>query len=152
MVLSRGKTDKVFRSQIRNCHRSCMHPKPFLGLEEKLKLNARIRGEYFKGATQIKVDDIQKAFRSLCDKEEGGKKKKAEKEKDLATNRVKIALFYFLEGVLLGADPKRNVSTFHMSVVDDLDMFNSYPWGTMVYDTTINSLGGRIWRRSTASV
>ncbi|KAL5547938.1 hypothetical protein UlMin_003169 [Ulmus minor] len=118
-------------------------PKPFLGLEEKLKLKARIRDEYFKGATQIKVDDIQKAFRSLCDKEEGGKKKKAEKEKDLGTDRVKIALLYFLEGVLLGADPKRNVSTFHMSMVDDLDMFNSYPWGTVVYDTTVDSLGGK---------
>ncbi|KAL5561683.1 hypothetical protein UlMin_031430 [Ulmus minor] len=117
--------------------------KPFLGLEEKLKLKARIRDECFKGATQIKVDDIQKAFRSLCDKEEGGKKKKAEKEKDLATDRVKIALLYFLEGVLLGADPKRNVSTFHMSMVDDLDMFNSYPWGTVVYDTTVDSLGGK---------
>ena len=56
---------------------------------------------------------------------------------------MKIALLYFLEGVLLGADPKRNVSTFHMSVVDDLDMFNSYPWGTVVYDTTVDSLGGK---------
>ena len=56
-------------------------PKPFLGLEEKLKLKARIRDEYFKGATQIKVDDIQKAFRSLCDKEEGGKKEGRERER-----------------------------------------------------------------------
>ena len=56
---------------------------------------------------------------------------------------MKIALLYFLEGVLLGADPKRNVSTFHMSMVDDLDMFNSYPWGTVVYDTTVDSLGGK---------
>ena len=124
--------------------------KPFLGLEEKLKLKARIWDEYFKGATQIKVDDIQKAFRSLCDKEEAGKKKKAEKgkkkkaekEKDLATYRVKIALLYFLEVVHLGADPKKNVLTFHMSMIDDLDMFNSYHWGTVVYNTTIDSLRG----------
>ena len=101
--------------------------------------------------TQIKLDDIQKAFWSLCDKEEvgkkkegrGGEKKKVEKEKDLATDRVKIALLYFLEGVFLGADPKRNVSTFHMSMVDDLDMFNYYPQGTVVYDTTIDSLWGK---------
>ncbi|KAL5564622.1 hypothetical protein UlMin_027786 [Ulmus minor] len=121
--------------------------KPFLALEERVKLKARIRDEYFKGATQIKLDDIQKVFWYLCDKEKGGKnkaekgkKKKAEKEKDLATDRVKIALLYFLEGVLLGADPKRNVLTFHMGMVDDLDMFNSYPWGTVVYDTTVDSL------------
>ncbi|KAL5580193.1 hypothetical protein UlMin_012635 [Ulmus minor] len=116
--------------------------KPFLALEEKVKLKDRIQDEYFKCTTQIKVDDIQKAFRSLCDKEEGGKKK-AEKEKDLTTDRVKITLLYFLEGVLLSADPKRNVSTFHMSMVDDLDMFNSYPWGTVVYDTTVDSLRGK---------
>ena len=62
-------------------------------------------------------------------KKEGreGEKKKVEKEKDLATDRVKIALLYFLKGALLGADPKRNVSTFHMSMVEYLDMFNSYP-------------------------
>ena len=61
----------------------------------------------------------------------------------MATYRVKIALLYFLEGVLLGTDPKRNVSTFHMSMVDALHMFNSYPWGIMVYDTTIDSLQGK---------
>ncbi|KAL5563080.1 hypothetical protein UlMin_032827 [Ulmus minor] len=126
--------------------------KLFLAFEERVKLTDRIRDEYFKGTTQIKVDDIQKAFWSLCDKEEGGgggkkaekgEKKKAEKEKDLTTDRMKIALLYFLEGVILGADPKRNVSTFHMSMVDDLDMFNSYHWGTVVYDTTVDSLQGK---------
>ena len=55
--------------------------KPILTLEERVKLKARIRDEYFKGATQIKVDDIQKAFRSLCDKEEGGKKRRPRKRK-----------------------------------------------------------------------
>ena len=56
---------------------------------------------------------------------------------------MKIAILYFLEGVLLGADPKRNVSTFHMSMVDDLNMFNFYPWVTVVYDTTVDSLRGK---------
>ena len=61
----------------------------------------------------------------------------------MTTDQVKIAFLYFLEGVLLGAEPKRNVSKFHMSIVHDLDMFNSYPWGTVVYDTTIDSLRGK---------
>ena len=30
--------------------------KPFLALEERVKLKARIWDEYFKGATQIKLD------------------------------------------------------------------------------------------------
>ena len=60
----------------------------------------------------------------------------------MATDRVKIALFYFLEGVLLGVDPKRNMLMFHMSMVDDLDMFNSYPWGFDLFDTTLDNLRG----------
>ena len=72
-----------------------------------------------------------------------GKKKKAEKEKDFVTDRVKITLLYFLEGLLLGPNPKRNASTFYMSMVDDLNIFNSYPRGIVVYDTTIDSLQGK---------
>ena len=56
---------------------------------------------------------------------------------------MKIALFYSLEGVLLSTDPKKNVSTFHKSMVDDLDMFNYYPWGIEVYETILESLRGK---------
>ena len=99
----------------------------------KTKLKNRIYDEYFNGASNIKLDDIQNSFRSLCAKENSGKKrpirtkKKAEKEKDVDVDQVKITLFYFLEAVLLSTDPNRNVSPFNMSMVDDLDMFNSFP-------------------------
>ena len=56
---------------------------------------------------------------------------------------MKFTLLYFLKGVLLSADPKRNVSAYHMSMVDDLDMFRSYPWGTNVFDTNLDSLLGK---------
>ncbi len=151
MVLGQGKPTRFSVDEFTIVIDLLCISKPFFSLEQRLKLKTRIWDEYFKGASQIKVDDIQKAFRSICDKEEArknkkaekGKKKKAGKEKDLATDRLKITLLYFLEGVLLSADPKTNVSPLHLSMVDDLDMFNSYPWGTEVYDTTLDSLRGK---------
>ena len=64
--------------------------KPILTLEEKVKLKACIRDEYFKGSTQIKLDDIQKAFRSLCDKEERGKKTRPRRGKKTKPRKRKI--------------------------------------------------------------
>ena len=53
---------------------------------------------------------------------------------------MKVALVYFLEGVLLSVDAKKNISEFYLSMVDDLAMFNAHPWGNKVYDLTFNSL------------
>ena len=64
--------------------------KLILALEERVKLKAHIRDEYFKGATQIKLDDIQKAFRSLCDKEEAGKKRRPRRGKQRRLRKRKI--------------------------------------------------------------
>ena len=55
-------------------------------------------------------------------------------------DRVKVALIYFLEGMLFNSDAKQNVSSVYMSMVDDLDTFNAYPWELEVFETTIHSL------------
>ena len=62
-------------------------------------------------------------------KKEKTRKKKAGPlaKKGQREDRVKVALVYFLEGVLLSADAKKNCLDFYMSIVDHLDMFNSYP-------------------------
>ena len=56
---------------------------------------------------------------------------------------MKVALVYFLEGVLLSVDAKKNISEFYLSMVDDLAMLNTYPWGSEVYDLTFNSLSSK---------
>ena len=53
---------------------------------------------------------------------------------------MKVALVYFLEGVLLSADEKKNISNFYMSMVDNLAMSNAYPWGSEVFDLTFDGL------------
>ena len=39
-------------------------------------------------------------------------------------------LYISSRGVLLSADDKKNIYDFYMSMVDDLAMFNAYPWGS----------------------
>ena len=53
---------------------------------------------------------------------------------------MKIASIWFLEGALLSSDPKKNISEFHLSLVDELDIFNEYPWGKVAFDMTFDSL------------
>ena len=56
---------------------------------------------------------------------------------------MKIALVYFLESTLLSSDPKKSVSQFHLSMVDDLETFNRFPWGSVVYPATLEQLQTR---------
>ena len=42
--------------------------------------------------------------------------------------------------MILRSDPKKIVSQEYMSMVDDLETFNSYPWGTVSYGITIEQL------------
>ena len=55
-------------------------------------------------------------------------------------DRVNVALVYFLEGVLLSVDAKKNFSDFYMSMVDHLDVFNSYLWAIELFETTLGSM------------
>ena len=101
---------------------------------------------YFEGRSQIKQDDLVRGFRSMFNEGEGdsGKKEKRKKQKvakrgQEQEDQVKVALVYFLKGVLLSADAKKNISDFYLSMVDDLAMFNAYPWGSEVYDLTFDN-------------
>ena len=40
---------------------------------------------------------------------------------------------------MISFDVKRNVLMLYMSMGDDLDTFNAYPWGREVFDTTMAS-------------
>ena len=122
---------------------------PKISTEQSLRLKNRLRDLYFEGRSQIKQDDLVRGFRSMFNEGEGSgkkekrKKKKAAKRGQEREDRVKVALVYFLEGVLLSADAKKNISDFYLSMVDDLAMFNAYPWGSEVYDLTFDSLSSK---------
>ena len=122
------------------------HDRPEIPTEELSKWKNRLCNEHFRGSTQIKLDDLAKVFRKMCEKEPTEKEKKRKKKADpLAKkgqmkDRVNVAFVYFLEGVLLSADAKKNCLDIYMSMVDHLDVFNSYQWGVEVFETTFGSM------------
>ncbi|KAI5338386.1 hypothetical protein L3X38_017657 [Prunus dulcis] len=52
----------------------------------------------------------------------------------------KLALVYFAELVVLGRDKHLNINLNYLTLVEDLDAFNRYPWGSMSFDKTQDSL------------
>ncbi|KAI5342070.1 hypothetical protein L3X38_009945 [Prunus dulcis] len=52
----------------------------------------------------------------------------------------KLALVYFTELVVLGRDKHLNINLNYLTLVEDLDAFNRYPWGSVSFDKTQDSL------------
>lgn len=52
----------------------------------------------------------------------------------------KLALVYFAELVVLGRDKHLNINVNYLTLVEDLDAFNRYPWGSVSFDKTQDSL------------
>ncbi|KAK3205466.1 hypothetical protein Dsin_019512 [Dipteronia sinensis] len=53
---------------------------------------------------------------------------------------VKLALILILEMTLVGKDDKTNILYWALELLDDLDAFNKFLWGSFLYDRTFNSL------------
>ncbi|KAI5343988.1 hypothetical protein L3X38_011865 [Prunus dulcis] len=52
----------------------------------------------------------------------------------------KLALVYFAKLVVLGRDKHLNINLNYLTLVEDLDAFNRYPWGSVSFDKTQDSL------------
>ena len=53
---------------------------------------------------------------------------------------VKLSLIYLLECGILGTESQTHIDNEHLTMVEDLDYFNSYSWGTLSYNSTMTSL------------
>ncbi|KAI5328497.1 hypothetical protein L3X38_027894 [Prunus dulcis] len=52
----------------------------------------------------------------------------------------KLTLVYFVELVVLRRDKHLNINVNYLTLVEDLDAFNRYPWGSVSFDKTQDSL------------
>ncbi|CAL2257419.1 unnamed protein product [Prunus armeniaca] len=52
----------------------------------------------------------------------------------------KLSLVYFAELVVLGKDKHLNINLNYLTLVEDLDAFNRFPWGSVSFDKTQDSL------------
>ena len=57
---------------------------------------------------------------------------------------VKLAAYFVLERLILGRVLRNPCSTEYLSLVDDLAVFNDFPWGRVAYDATYASLSSAI--------
>ncbi|XP_024020552.1 uncharacterized protein LOC112091355 [Morus notabilis] len=96
-------------------------PKPDVVL--KASKNIRLL-EHFKSHVVL-VADLKKLLT--------GKKIKG-------SDKAKIAIIYFLAQVLLSGDEKKTVPLDWLSYVEDLEFFNSYPWGRVSFECTLRAL------------
>lgn len=61
------------------------------------------------------------------------------------SDRFKLALVLFVECCLLGGEGHSLINRQYLHLVEDLEKFNDYPWGTVVYEKTNSSIY-RAWR------
>ena len=64
---------------------------------------------------------------------------------------LRLALLLFLETVVLGKEKPTPVPLEHIDMLDDLEYFTSYPWSTISYRSTLQSMRGCPARRRNKS-
>ncbi|KAK2663048.1 hypothetical protein Ddye_001622 [Dipteronia dyeriana] len=103
-------------------------------LEFFKRKNSRLRRIYFQ-SSKVKVKMIVDWFRNL------GHNNKISDDEDV----VKLALLLFLEMTLVGKDDRTSILYWALELVDDLDAFNKFPWGTFIYSRKFNSLSTKAY-------
>ncbi|KAK2658180.1 hypothetical protein Ddye_004713 [Dipteronia dyeriana] len=90
--------------------------------------NGRLRRSYFQ-ESKVSVKMVVDWFRNLIPNNNNS-------DEDM----VKLALILFLEMMLVGKDDRNAILYWALELVDDLDAFNKFLWGSFIYARTFNSL------------
>ncbi|KAI3869239.1 hypothetical protein MKX03_023992 [Papaver bracteatum] len=80
---------------------------------------------HFPGKDNVKLEDLIRKFRKLENNNE---------------DKLKLGLFAIVEGMIKRHDTRRIVDKGLFLLVDNLEEFNSYPWGKLFYKATRDSL------------
>ena len=102
--------------------------------EKPLHTSDRIRSEYFNNEDKITNAMVKDAFTYT---------KHFMEEDDM----VKLSLIYLLECGILGKESQTHIDNDHLAIVEDLEYFNSYPWGTLSYNSTMTSLAKALLKK-----
>ncbi|GKB17021.1 phospholipase-like protein [Tanacetum coccineum] len=58
---------------------------------------------------------------------------------------VRLCLVMFVEFVLLGREPKNKTHVHLLALVEDLDVFNQFPWGSYTWSVLYKSIKNAAW-------
>ncbi|KAJ4706590.1 Phospholipase-like protein [Melia azedarach] len=90
--------------------------------------STRLRDMYFGGQTSMELKDLQEAYKAidfrLID--------------DL--DAVKLSLYVLMDLFLLGRGQRYHTDMWILQMVDDLEQFNRFSWGSVVWTYTFRSL------------
>ena len=75
---------------------------------------------YFKEQKNLKRDAIKLIFQSM--------------NPDNDEIAVKVALLFFVSNLVLANNSNVYLDSFYLHLVEDLDRFNNYPWGRVLWD------------------
>ncbi|XP_073292625.1 uncharacterized protein [Primulina huaijiensis] len=86
---------------------------------------------YFLGSDKVSVKEVEMKLKDLKSVDELS-----------SIERVKMACLYFVCGVLWPIAPVKNPQVYKeiFSLIDDFDVFNKYPWGTIAFKGAVCDL------------
>ncbi|KAH6802833.1 hypothetical protein C2S51_034279 [Perilla frutescens var. frutescens] len=91
-------------------------------------LASRMHTDIFSGKANLKAHDIDEAFDNYSSLHKGH-----------GSLVLKLALLHVVYGLLINRDQlSKNIAVKYMHLVDDLDLFNNYPWGRVAYDFLVH--------------
>lgn len=93
------------------------------GRSSRLPTRSNFHRIIFNDKRDVIFEDIKKAFVRECKASAG------ESERCL-----KLTLLYIVYGMLILEDPSKSIDPGYFHLIDDLDRFNSFPWGSVAYD------------------
>ncbi|CAH9122119.1 unnamed protein product [Cuscuta epithymum] len=82
--------------------------------------------KYFPTNSRVTRSDIKLLYQSLV--------KGMETDEDI----IRLSLIYVLSHSFLSADPKIALNSSYLNLIDDIDAFNSYPWGRVIWSDMVS--------------
>ncbi|XP_057810205.1 uncharacterized protein LOC131024694 [Salvia miltiorrhiza] len=93
------------------------------GKLEATRASSSIHKDVFLGRPRIVLKDVKEALLNVSRDHEGR-----------GELTLKLALIYFLYGILFALDYKKHIDVQYLHLVDDLLKFDAFPWGRVAYD------------------
>ncbi|KAK1564557.1 hypothetical protein Q3G72_005743 [Acer saccharum] len=97
---------------------------PDIFLRDYVPVPDGIHIRYFGGHGGLLLQDVLSRFFSRSFKREG--------------DALKMALVLFVNNILFGQDYRRQVTYWLMTLFEDIEAFNSFPWGHYVFKMTLH--------------
>ncbi|KAL5780141.1 hypothetical protein ACOSQ2_010878 [Xanthoceras sorbifolium] len=84
-----------------------------------------IHSKYFRKRTDVKVEDVKFLLKR--------------RQYAIPHDALKLLLILMLQNFLYGSDDKTNIPVWVLQLVDDLETFDAFLWGSYIYSNSILS-------------